>query len=267
MGRKKRGDGTGGGRVVTFVPRKAPAKRGGTPPEAPGRHRMNLYLDLLQDHDLISHRERGLIEDALRALAQQIPTIDEAVMEAVRNEYGKDREAMVRDIANAELARWERAPGRYTKHLPGFEMAAAHARFKTQSPEEFARRVRSFDPAHRPEAKIAGPQVPYELHRGERFFLILLRMFRRQHMVDLAMSPPEDFSKDREGSPIRDPDHAQVSGPRDAAEAGPRQAMDQLPLFSSPPPIQPRWGRRLARLLAFLVPSLRNWRKESERLR
>ena len=132
---------------------------------------------------LISWTEHAKIITAIEPLRRLLQFVDIDTILDVMNEYAEDPKPTVRAVAKMEESLWQNAEIAEEGLIPRFDFRAAHAHFKV-APEQRKNRVLFLkDEFARP---VEPPEVPMELVKGEMYFFIVLRMYRRQYEKDFA---------------------------------------------------------------------------------
>ncbi len=149
-------------------------KGGGQPVRK--EHLLDTYIDMLLREKLVSPREHNRLYRALQPLMDMFPDLEYEIIKSVRAEFKESHQPTKYDIADEEQALWSRAAVSGQSLIQGFDLESAHAQF-TLPRNERPQKVFFL----RPEFKKEVPEedVPFVLFKGEVFFFIILRMFRR----------------------------------------------------------------------------------------
>lgn len=131
----------------------------------------------------VSWQEYAKILSAIKPLQLLLPYVDTDTVLDVMEEYNEDPKPTVSRIAKNEEALWLDAAVREEPLIPHFDFRTAHANFKVPPEQRTSRVVFIKDEFARP---VEPPEVPLKLVKGERYFFIVLRMYRRQYEKDFA---------------------------------------------------------------------------------
>ncbi|MEK7512373.1 MAG: hypothetical protein AAB575_05180 [Patescibacteria group bacterium] len=132
---------------------------------------------------LISWQEHAKICRATEPLRTLLPFVDTDTVLDVMNEYTEPPKPTANQLAKKEEALWMNAIIEEEELIPRFDFMTAHVNFKV-SPEQRTNRVLFLkDEFAKP---VEPPEVPLKLVKGEMYFFIVLRMYRKQHEKDFA---------------------------------------------------------------------------------
>jgi len=131
---------------------------------------------------LISWTEHAKIIVAIESLKRLLLFVDVDTVLDVICEY-EDPNPTIRVLAKKEEALWLNAEIAEEEPIPHFDFKAAHAHFKVPPEQRTNRVVFIKSEFTRP---VEPPEVPLKLVKGEMYFFIVLRMYRRQYEKDFA---------------------------------------------------------------------------------
>jgi hypothetical protein len=132
---------------------------------------------------LISWNEYNKIIAAIEPLRSLLPFVDADTVLEIIDEYDGDPKPTVRAVAKMEESLWLNVEIAEEELIPHFNFKAAHVHFKV-APEQRKNRVLFLkNEFKRP---IEPPSVPLQLVKGEMYFFIVLRMYRKQYEKDFA---------------------------------------------------------------------------------
>lgn len=160
------------------------------------RHTIPGYLDFLEypndgKEPIISAVESRLLREIFinSNLPDLVPKVSTEMIKTVRMEMTEAREGSPYEVAIQEEKLWD-----YGRHsmIPEFDCMTNHARFLVSEADEENNGVR-FLPGTKPLAD-ERMIVPNWLNAGEKFFWVILRIFRYQYDMDhcIAVHKPED---------------------------------------------------------------------------
>lgn len=139
-------------------------------------HILDTYIDTLTREKLISPKERLKLYEAITPLLEMFPDLPIEIIRSVRNEFSEDPKPTKYEIADEERELWKKATAKGITLIDGFNVVKAKNCF-TVPKEKQPRKVLFLRPEY--ERKVPIDDVPYALFKGEVFFYIILRMFRR----------------------------------------------------------------------------------------
>lgn len=142
----------------------------------------------------ISWQEYVNICQAIQPLQILLPYVDTDTVLDVMAEYNEDPKPTIGQIAKKEEALWLDAAVREEPLIPHFDFRSAHANFKVPPEQRTMRVVFIKDEFARP---VEPPEVPLKLVKGEMYFFIVLRMYRKQYEKDFARKSKPRTNCDR----------------------------------------------------------------------
>lgn len=130
---------------------------------------------------LISLLEYTKICQAIQPLQVLLPFIDQDTVMEVMDEYSEDPKPTARQISLDEEKRWLKSSEDNEELISHFSFEEAHSHF-TVAPEQRIRRVIFLKKEY--ERPVESPAIPYKLINGEKYFFLVLRMYRYQYEKD-----------------------------------------------------------------------------------
>ena len=156
----------------------APAsqRRSGTP------HETTRYMRWLRAERLLVGSQYRAVNDAISGLRRRFPNVSRQTVEAVRAEMlgnGPNKH----QLAGIELAHWREALASGVCPIPRVEFDKLYRKFVVRPLQDREQTVVPIDGSSR---GVLPEYVPHRLAMAECFFLIILKMFRKQHEHDVT---------------------------------------------------------------------------------